>query len=106
MTPEEGEKIIRRIASLRDDFARRRSYHISTIHDFAKVPEDRRDVCLHEFRVFVDLVEATQKLLGDLVEAPMEFLWVDDDQHTATVLVEGEGERIEVASGRMKGDWT
>ena len=62
-------------------------YEIININDFLKVPEDRVDACLKEFRTFIALMRAhgdLTKSLGEFigVDAGIEckrFVWVDDD---------------------------
>lgn len=79
-------------------------YHIATVHDFFKVPEDRRELCLREFLVWLRMVEAVQRLLSGLETEPVaDFHWIDDDEHTAIVRVATGDECIEVANGVMKG---
>lgn len=79
-------------------------YHIVTVHDFFKVPEDRREICLREFLVWMAMVEATECLLSGLETEPVaDFHWIDDDEHTAVVSVTAGDERIEIVNGVMKG---
>lgn len=78
-------------------------YHIETVHDFFKVPEDRRELCLREFLVWLSMVDAVQNLLNGIDAGIADFHWIDDDEHTAIVRVIAGDERIEIASGVMKG---
>lgn len=81
-------------------------YTIRTIGDFLKVPEDRRELCLREFRVFLDLVQHSSAFLAG-VGAPVKpvdaFVWIDDGLHTAKVSVQAGEQTIVLAAGRMKG---
>lgn len=68
-------------------------YEIIHVADFLKVPEDRLDACLKEFKTFVEisrahseLIEAVTETLG--IEAKSEvqsFTWVDDDEGKVTI---------------------
>lgn len=82
------------------------TYTIRKIADFLKVPEDRRELCLREFHVFLDMVQHSSAFLAG-VEAPVKpvdaFVWVDDDLHTAKVTVEFGDDRVTLISGKMKG---
>lgn len=79
-------------------------YEILTVHDFAKVPQDRREICLKEFSVWLELVDAVIAVMeGIPIKPPAAFVWVDEDKHEATVGIAGGGQHIHVASGVMRG---
>ena len=79
-------------------------YRIKTVHDFAKVPDDRRELCLREFAVWLQMLDATKGLLrGIPVKWPREFVWADDDKHSVTIAVHAGDETIPIVHGRMKG---
>ena len=75
-------------------------YEIRTIADFLKVPEDRLDACLDDFRAsahlmrpMADLVEAItedygegEKPIGVTVE-PQSFVWIDDGVKHITLAI-------------------
>ena len=79
------------------------TYSIRTVEDFAKVPPDRRDICLQEFAVWLNMRDALAGLLEGIPgDTGSEFEWVDDHHHhhCAVVLTEGEEETI-LASGTI-----
>jgi hypothetical protein len=79
-------------------------YEIRSVHDFARIPEDRRAVCLKEFEIWIGMVEATQKVMHDIpVRIPEAFVWIDDGKHEATIGISAKGQHIHVASGVMRG---
>jgi hypothetical protein len=79
-------------------------YEILTVQDFANVPEDRREICLREFAVWLGLVVGVKKLMrGVPLKLPEAFVWVDDDKHEATIGISAGGEHIHIASGVMRG---
>lgn len=77
------------------------SYEIRSVHDFARVPRDRRDTCLREFRIWLELVDAVQEMM--LFKPLKSFIWIDDDKHEATIGISAGGQDIPIASGIMKG---
>jgi hypothetical protein len=61
-------------------------YTIEHVSDFLKVPEDRLDACLSDFKEALScsrLFQATTLLFG---EPPLEkFTWIDDGKTDATI---------------------
>lgn len=67
-------------------------YEIRTLDDFAKVPDDRLDVCLSEFAVAVRMHRGTEEVLNALAREyfpagnnpvsvkPLRFVWIDDGE--------------------------
>jgi hypothetical protein len=77
-------------------------YEIKTVQDFLKVPEDRLEECLKEFRDYLDiarsvskLVKATGELLGAKgTEAEVGcFNWCDDGIRKGTLRLETKVEQ-------------
>jgi hypothetical protein len=63
-------------------------YEIRTVADFYAVPESRRGLCLHDFRLWLDVMSGLRGLLGDIagVHARTDvFQWIDDGKHDAEV---------------------
>jgi hypothetical protein len=61
-----------------------------TVADFAKVPEDRLDLCLREFRVWLKIrraVDDANSIVPDMVKMrlPDVFKWVNDDLGVADI---------------------
>lgn len=80
------------------------TYRIKSVTDFLQVPPDRRAICLREFAVWCALREASAALLARIeAQFPDEFVWVDDDKHEAAVVIVDGDQRVEIASGRMRG---
>lgn len=76
----------------------REAYEIRGILDFLRVPKERRAACLHEFGIFLDMVEPSCSLLGSVADeaigpgavsfAPIDrFVWTDDGEIAATLSV-------------------
>ena len=74
------------------------TYEIRTVLDFLKVPKDRRPLCLHEFAMFLEMVEPSCELLGLVADetiskgavrfGPIDlFKWVDDERGAAAMSV-------------------
>lgn len=71
-------------------------YTIQTVGDFLKVPEDRLDACLEEFktfleqsRAFMEMADATADLVGEdksknIVQA---YVWIDDGEKNVTISI-------------------
>jgi len=77
-------------------------YEIKTVQDFLKVPADRMEECLTEFRDFLDLSRETVeacKVVGKLLgtEPPetivQAFIWSDDGERKGTLRLTVECER-------------
>jgi hypothetical protein len=60
-----------------------KTYHIETVADFLKVPQDRLDDCLAEFRTVLRCVEPFEALTG--AEIVPSFTWVDDGNRHISV---------------------
>lgn len=64
------------------------SYELVTIADLLQVPLDKRDRCLDELRLCLELAELT---FGDRASESMRsFTWTDDDSRDVTVIANGE----------------
>jgi hypothetical protein len=62
-----------------------KTYHIETVADFLKVPEDRLEYCLSEFLTVLRAFRDFEALIGhELVPA---FTWIDDREQHLTVQV-------------------
>ena len=63
-------------------------YRIESLADFLKVPEDRRDVCLSEFRTFLGIWEDANCLLGSgVARVSPVFYWADDGARNVSINV-------------------
>jgi len=74
-------------------------YKIETLCDFLKVPEDRIDVCLEEFKEHLKIHRGFQNI-ADLVvgalgnfspferELEASFTWIDDGKREKTISLE------------------
>lgn len=71
-------------------------YTIQTVGDFLKVPEDRLDACLEEFktfleqgRAFMEMANALAGILGadKLKNAVKGFVWIDDGEKNVTIRI-------------------
>ena len=71
-------------------------YTIQTVGDFLKVPEDRLDACLEEFKTFLDqsraFMEMANALAGimgadKLKNAVKGFVWIDDGEKNVTIRI-------------------
>lgn len=71
-------------------------YEICTLDDFQKVPEDRLDDCLFEFKTAVNMQRSMSeifKAVGEGLGLPSElingsmprFVWIDDGERNATI---------------------
>lgn len=79
-------------------------YEIRTVSDFLNVPEGRRDVCLREFAVWLDLVKNLKAMFDGIAfaEDPAgKFIWVDDDKGTATIAIKAGDEVVWKTEGRI-----
>ena len=75
-------------------------YEIWTIADFLKVPPDRLDDCLSDFRSYLEvkqplvdyfeIVKAVAKAEGEILDGLSDspFIWIDDGRPTDRVTVE------------------
>lgn len=67
------------------------TYEIRTVADFLKVPSDRWNACLAEFRDFLDTaVDAKQFADGSSASSPSTFrvdafIWTDDAAKNVTI---------------------
>ncbi len=77
-------------------------YRIATVQDFLKVPEDRLEECLHEFRDYLAIardVTALAKAAGELLGAKETetevgcFTWCDDGIRKGTLRLETKVEQ-------------
>jgi len=90
------------------------TYEIRAITDFAKVPADRLDACLAEFRTYLQIIGPTIRLLDTLTAAKIGqgmvtwrdtgvFCWIDDgEQNVGVRLRDAKGETI--ATVNLRGD--
>lgn len=71
-------------------------YTIQTVGDFLKVPEDRLDACLEEFKTFLEqsrsfltMADAMADLLGadKSQNAVQGFVWIDDGEKNVTIRI-------------------
>ncbi len=71
-------------------------YTIQTVGDFLKVPEDRLDACLEEFKTFLEQSRSFMEIanvMADLVGADKSknvvkgFVWIDDGEKNVTIRV-------------------
>lgn len=59
-------------------------YRIETVKDFLKVPEDKRDECLRDFKTWLDTIEGLQSALAELADIDKNlvridtYIWLDD----------------------------
>lgn len=68
-------------------------YRIERVQDFLKVPADRLEECLTEFRAFLatardikELADTLGKVVGDVPETIVDaFVWIDDGERKGTV---------------------
>ena len=72
-------------------------YTIKEVGDFLKVPKDRLDACLEEFktflqasRSFMEMANAMAGLLGaDKSQNVLEsFVWIDDGERNGTIHIQ------------------
>lgn len=80
-------------------------YEIRTVHDFSKVPEASREVCLREFLVWLRITDRVlhAMMVGIPIQPPDAFVWIDDDKHEVTIGITDGQQTIHVASGVMRG---
>jgi hypothetical protein len=62
-------------------------YLIEKLNDFLKVPENRLDDCLAEFKVCLGLIHAVNKKTGVTATDLTKFQWIDDKKYNITVNV-------------------
>jgi hypothetical protein len=71
-------------------------YIIQTVGDFLKVPEDRLDACLEEFKTFLEQSRAFTKAadtLEDLIGGDksktvvQSYVWIDDGEKNVTIRI-------------------
>lgn len=84
-------------------------YRIATVQDFLKVPEDRLEECLKEFRDYLDIARSVTelaKVAGELLGAKDTetevgcFNWCDDGIRKGTVRLETKVEQNDQADAR------
>ncbi len=93
------------------------TYDIRTVADFLLVPEDRLDVCLHEFRIMLEMARNAKIVLEAVTDEVTQskgavrfdfmncFHWIDDGEGTVDVHVQiPDGERIPIVSGTLRDD--
>ncbi len=79
-------------------------YDIRTVHDFANVPAASREICLREFLVWLEMVDAVTGMMHSIpVRAPEAYVWIDDGKHEASISVTDGVQTIFVADGVMRG---
>lgn len=70
-----------------------RHYKIREVQDFLNVPEDRLEVCLGEFAVFIGMLRNLERKVNSLAELTGEdpqmtevtFEWIDDGKKERTI---------------------
>ena len=70
-----------------------RHYKIREVQDFLNVPEDRLEVCLSEFSVFIGTMRDLERTVNSLAELTGEdpqmtkatFEWIDDGKKERTI---------------------
>ena len=71
-------------------------YTIQTVGDFLKVPEDRLDACLEEFKTFLEQGRAFMEMANALAgilgadksqNAVKGFVWIDDGEKNVTIRI-------------------
>jgi hypothetical protein len=60
-----------------------KTYRIATVEDFLKVPEERLECCLSEFRTVLRTFRLFEAVIGRELEPA--FTWVDDGENHITV---------------------
>ena len=65
-------------------------YEIETVLDFLKVPADRLDICLCEFRFFLEIARNLQTAFNNIQGSNLgkPFVWLDDGKRKITVNLE------------------
>ena len=64
-------------------------YKIETIEDFLKVPEDRLNDCLEDFKTFIEMIRF-MKEVGNGVEMINHFVWIDDNKKDHNMNIQDE----------------
>ncbi len=70
-------------------------YKIREVQDFLNVPEDRLEVCLSEFAVFIGTMRDLERTVNSLAELTGEdpqmtevtFEWIDDGKKERTIKI-------------------
>lgn len=64
-------------------------YEIVQVTDLFRVPPDKRDACLTDLRLWMEMRDALDALLSGVqsAEPPVSFIWIDDGKHDAHVSV-------------------
>ncbi len=63
--------------------AKHTEYTIKSLEDFYKIPEDKIDECLKDFKVWLELGRAInefQEMIGLNFIERAGFVWIDDNQ--------------------------
>ena len=79
-------------------------YAIKKVQDFLKVPVGRRELCLQEFRAWLELASVVDALASG-IGATMDkhrFIWIDDDRNEATLRFSNGQETITVIHGKIR----
>ena len=77
-------------------------YEIKHVADFLKVPEDRLDACLKEFKTFVELSRAHLKVVEAVAEElgingrgeVQAFTWIDDGEGKVTIIMQPVDDKV------------
>jgi hypothetical protein len=68
-------------------------YTITTLLDFCKVPFDRREDCLSEFRVWISTADFMVSFMEDMGTpigaGDVQFVWMDDGKHDIHIGLHG-----------------
>jgi hypothetical protein len=85
------------------------TYSIKTVHDFAKVPEDRLDECLHEFKMWLALMAFANSLVEECgedaslqIQHPQSFDWIDDGKRSFQMNLTDATKQVMTVEGIMK----
>jgi hypothetical protein len=63
-------------------------YRLATVADFFSVPAERRADCLHDFRLWLEVLEACDAVFVGIAGIRQErgfFTWIDDGKHDAVL---------------------
>ena len=80
-----------------------RTFNIATVSDFNKVPAERRKACLHEFIVWLGMMDFADALLDKHPHTkPSSFIWKDDGEQSAELILRTQDQEISVIKGKIK----
>ena len=71
-----------------------KQYEIKTIEDFFKIPDNRIDDCLDEFKEFISIVKPVVSLANTISDATktqraeiIKFTWIDDGKRNKKIII-------------------